>query len=118
MPSNDEKGVMKKKIPLGKICVSVSGTSVSQCIANATKVENNADVVEIRLDGLEKIEIRPFMDALKKPLLFANRAAWEGGVFQGSEEARVAFLQEAIDLQASYIDIELKSKDQFKAPLI
>jgi len=105
-------------IPTGKICVSIPGATISESIATAAKAAADADVVEIRLDGLDRIEIQPFIDALKKPLLFTNRANWEGGSFKGSEEQRLQALHEAVALQAAYIDIELKTDDALKLPLI
>jgi len=104
--------------PTGKICVSIPGATISESIATATKAAADADVVEIRLDGLDKIEIEPFMTALKKPLLFTNRANWEGGSFSGSEEQRLQALHDAVELRAAYIDVELKTEESLKLPLI
>jgi 3-dehydroquinate dehydratase-1/3-dehydroquinate dehydratase/shikimate dehydrogenase len=50
--------------------------------------------------------------------LFTNRADWEGGFFCGTEEARLSILHEAIDRKAAYIDIEVKTEDALKLPLI
>jgi 3-dehydroquinate dehydratase-1 len=101
-----------------KICVAIPGTTIKESLVAASQAEEYADVVEIRLDGINKPKLAPFFDLIKRPLLFTNRASWEGGLFPGPEEERVALLQEAINLQAAYIDIELKTDDALKLPLI
>lgn len=102
----------------GKVCVSISGATIAESLLTAVSVAKEADVVEIRLDGLDQIEIQPFIDALSKPLLFTNRASWEGGAFNGSEKERVGALQEAIDLKAAFVDIELKTGDMLRSSLL
>lgn len=91
---------------------------MEKALAAALAVEPFADVIEIRLDSLETPRITPFTTGLQKPLLFTNRAKWEGGSFSGSEEARLASLHEAIEKKSAYIDIELKTADALKLPLI
>ncbi len=102
----------------GKICASIAERTIEKAIAAASTVESFADVVEIRLDALENPQITPFTEKIQKPTLFTNRADWEGGAFSGSEEERLAILYEAIEKKASYIDIELKTDDALKLPLI
>ncbi len=92
------------------ICVAVAATTGKEALAIAQKSQDQADVIEIRLDTLEKADVQIFTDGLSKPLLFTNRADWEGGNYKGSEEGRLGLLSEAVDAGAAYIDVELKTE--------
>lgn len=102
----------------GKICVSIANDSVSEALASAKAVENGADVIEIRLDALKKPEVAPFIEQLTKPLLFTNRAKWEGGFFAGDEKARTSLLVEAVNAKAAYVDIELQTDDTYRGEIL
>ena len=90
------------------ICLSIAEPSLEGALAAARQLANKADVVEVRLDLLETPAVQPFIDAIDTPLLFTNRANWEGGNWQGSEEDRIALLVEAIKAGAAFVDIELE----------
>jgi 3-dehydroquinate dehydratase-1/3-dehydroquinate dehydratase/shikimate dehydrogenase len=62
--------------------------------------------------------IAPFIGAVATPLLFTNRAAWEGGQFAGSEEERVELLHQAVRAGAAFVDIELKTDGLLRDALI
>ncbi len=95
-----------------KICVAVAKETVSEALITAEQATHLADVIEIRLDYLSKIDIRPFVITLKKPLLFTNRPVWEGGRFTLDEDARIAPLVEALEQKAAYIDLELLAPEK------
>ncbi len=101
-----------------KICVSIAGKSRRDILESAEQAEPLADVLEIRLDGIDKPEIKPFLQGLNKPVLFTNRAKWEGGNFAGEETARLQPLYEAIKCGADYIDIELKTAADLRQEII
>lgn len=102
----------------GLICLALSGATSADILAQATPAKALADVLEIRLDSMTQPEVAPFIGAVATPLLFTNRAAWEGGYFPGPEERRIELLHEAIRAGASYIDIELKTASDLRDPLI
>lgn len=87
-------------------------------MAQATAAGPLADVLEIRLDSMSQPAVSPFIGTIATPLLFTNRAGWEGGNFSGSEESRLGLLHEAIDAGAAYVDIELKTDPSLRDPLI
>jgi 3-dehydroquinate dehydratase-1/3-dehydroquinate dehydratase/shikimate dehydrogenase len=70
-----------------------------------------ADVIEIRLDYLHKIDVSPFFNTVDKPLLFTNRAVWEGGRFTDSEDERLASLLAVVERNTSYVDLEVLAPD-------
>jgi 3-dehydroquinate dehydratase-1/3-dehydroquinate dehydratase/shikimate dehydrogenase len=93
----------------GRICVSIARQDIGHAIQAARKVQALADVIEIRLDSLAAPVIEPFLQAIDIPLLFTNRPAWEGGLYSGPEEQRLALLMQAARCKAAYVDIELQS---------
>jgi 3-dehydroquinate dehydratase I len=99
---------MKENQP-GKICVSISAPTVAEAVAMGQLEESKADVVEIRLDALDRPEIAPFIEQFRTPLLFTNRPVWEGGGFAGPEEPRLSLLLAALAAGAAYVDIELRT---------
>ena len=103
---------------MGKICVSLAEPDLTTAVAAAQRAEPLADVIEIRLDAITSPAIQPFPDLIKKPLLFTNRAKWEGGAFNGEEKDRLALLYEASEKGAAYIDIELKTDPVLRQDLI
>ncbi len=94
-----------------RICVAVAQKTVSDALMTAELVAPLADVIEIRLDYLQKVDVAAFSLAIKKPLLFTNRPAWEGGRCQTDEDARITPLLEAVEQKAAYIDLELMAPD-------
>lgn len=93
----------------GKICVSIAGVNAADVHSGVQAVLGKVDVVEIRLDGMVEPEVAKCCALLRKPLLFTNRPVWEGGEFSGSEDDRISPLLDAIELQAAYVDFELRA---------
>jgi 3-dehydroquinate dehydratase I len=104
-----------------RICVSILAPSVNEIIKSALEAEKTADVIEIRLDGISDLSagsVAQIIKAIDTPLLFTNRAQWEGGNFIGTEEQRVDFLVQAANLGAAYVDIELKAETELRRKLL
>ena len=49
-------------------------------------------MVELRLDGVEDLDVPRALDGRTKPVIVTCRPTWEGGRFTGSEEERRRFL--------------------------
>lgn len=99
----------------GRICVAIGKKSVYEALEAAEKVASLADVIEIRLDNMVQPACAPLVKNIDVPLLFTLRPTWEGGFFEGDEEARIDVLVEAIELGATYIDLELLAPDSSHA---
>lgn len=69
-----------------------------------------ADLVELRLDGLDRPDVRGALAGRTRPVIVTCRASWEGGHFRGSEEARVNLLREALASDAEFVDIEWRAE--------
>ncbi|MDY6774620.1 MAG: type I 3-dehydroquinate dehydratase [Halobacteria archaeon] len=79
--------------------------------------ERGADAVEVRLDlygsdGDPVDSVRDLADSdVDLPVIATNRPTWEGGDFEGDEDARVEILSRAAEY-ADAVDIELNASDE------
>jgi len=68
-----------------------------------------ADMVELRLDGVEDVNVAAALRGRSRPVIATCRPTWEGGRFDGSEERRRLLLLEALDAGAEYVDVEWRA---------
>jgi 3-dehydroquinate dehydratase-1/3-dehydroquinate dehydratase/shikimate dehydrogenase len=102
----------------GLICVSVAAKNPTSVASAVNPVLASVDVVEIRLDAMDIVNVEQCCELIDKPLLFTHRPAWEGGEYHGSEEKRVAPLFEAVKQQVAYIDFELNADARYRNQLL
>ena len=102
----------------GGICVSIAEKNVDDTITAAQQSMAGADVIEIRLDAMDRPEIVPVMVAVDKPLLFTCRPAWEGGMYEGEEQTRIELLVEAARGGAAFIDLEAAAGIEHREALL
>jgi 3-dehydroquinate dehydratase/shikimate dehydrogenase len=69
----------------------------------------DADLVELRLDSVADPSVASALEGRRSPVIVTCRPVWEGGQFNGSEEARKRILSEALALGAEYVDIEWRA---------
>lgn len=63
-------------------------------------------MVELRLDGVTDVDVAGALANRARPVIVTCRPMWEGGRFDGSEEARRRMLTDAVALGAEYVDVE------------
>jgi 3-dehydroquinate dehydratase/shikimate dehydrogenase len=66
-------------------------------------------MVELRLDGVQDIDVAGALAGRKLPTIVTCRPTWEGGRFDGSEERRHVILGDALDRGAEYVDVEWRA---------
>ncbi len=67
---------------------------------------SDADLVELRLDLVDRPDVAGALHGRRTPVIVTCRAQWEGGRFEGSEEDRRRLLESAAALGAEYVDVE------------
>jgi len=102
----------------GKVCVAVSAADAAGVAEAVGPVLSAVDVIEVRLDGMVRPEVEKCCSLLRLPLLFTNRASWEGGNFSGTEQERLAPLLAAVRLQAAYVDLEVRAERPLREQLL
>ena len=98
-----------------QLCVSVTGSTMEELRRNRDAVEG-ADLVEVRLDGVDRPQAAAALEGRRRPVLVTCRPVWEGGRFDGAEEERRRILEEAIAGGAEFVDVEARAG--FAADLI
>lgn len=87
---------------------TVTGRTMAELMAARDGV-TRADMVELRLDGVQDVDVARVLHARARPVIVTCRPAWEGGSFEGSEEQRRALLAQALDGGAEYVDVEWRA---------
>lgn len=90
-----------------KIAIPITATSMDEALRDIDTAACVADIIELRIDYMTHPDLEKLLGHSQIPKIVTNRTKYEGGMFQGPEEDRLAYLQKAIDLGAEYVDIEL-----------
>ena len=92
-----------------RLCVTVTGRTAGAIARAREAAEADADLVEVRLDGMERPDAAAALQGRRKPVIVTCRPARAGGRFDGSDEERTRVLDEAHARGADYIDIDFKA---------
>jgi 3-dehydroquinate dehydratase type I len=103
---------------VGKVCIPIVETTVEKALTAIEEVNRWADLIELRADYLKRVKLAFLLENRRKPFIVTNRKKEEGGKYKGEERKRLNVLQEAIDLGADYIDVELAAERSFLQGLI
>ena len=90
-----------------KIAVPIIARGMEEALYDIERASGVADILELRIDYMERPDLKRLLSSSPLPKIVTNRVAGEGGEFQGSEDERFAYLEEAADLGAEYVDVEL-----------
>ena len=88
-----------------QVCVTVTGRTMEE-LRRARDAAEGADLVEVRLDGVEHPDAAGALDGRLRPTIVTCRPKWEGGGFDGSEEERRTILEAASAAGAEFVDVE------------
>ncbi len=103
---------------VGKLCIPIVETTVRKALVAIKQANPRADLIELRVDYLDRVNLAPLLQCREKPLIVTHRREEEGGNYKGEETERLAVLKEAIDLEGDYIDVELATERSFLRRLI
>ena len=91
-----------------QLCVAVTGRTMSDIRRNRDAA-TGADIVEMRLDTVDRPDVAGALDGRRCPVIVTCRAAWENGFFEGSEQERRRILEQAFASGAEFVDVEAKA---------
>jgi 3-dehydroquinate dehydratase/shikimate dehydrogenase len=96
------------RLPIDRpaLCATVGGRTTDEVRRARDEASATADLVELRLDGVADANPAAALAGRTKPVIVTCRACWEGGRFDGPEEARQAILREAWARGAEFVDVE------------
>ena len=95
-------------MPKPRLCVTVTASSTADLRRRRDAVRD-ADLVELRLDGLADPDVAGALEGRRVPAIVTCRPEWEGGRFAGSEDERRRILGEALARGAEFVDIEWRA---------
>jgi 3-dehydroquinate dehydratase type I len=93
-----------------KVCAPITAQTNEEALSEMERAllyTNHVDMVELRIDYIESPDLKKLLSNKKMPVLITNRIKEEGGNFSGSDELRERYIEEAIELGADYVDIEI-----------
>ena len=77
----------------------------------------DCDIIEVRVDHMRDTGNLGLLKDIKQKLIVTCMPEWEGGLFKGMEEDRIAILRGALEY-ADYVSVELKMEKRFQDALI
>src|SRR5688572_8114526 len=90
------------------LCETVTGSTMADLVA-ARDAATDPDLVELRLDGVADVDVARALQGRRRPAIVTCRPVWEGGRFDGGEDARQRVLSQALELGAEFVDVEWRS---------
>jgi 3-dehydroquinate dehydratase/shikimate dehydrogenase len=92
-----------------RIVETVTGATTDELRRNRGAAEARADIVELRVDGVERLDLAAVLADRTAPVIVTCRPVWEGGRFDGTEPDRLRILRRARALGAEFIDVEFRA---------
>src|ERR1700692_3786999 len=107
---------------IGKVCVAITGTTISEMIERASAAIKETNFVEFRLDYLDKPaaalpKLKQFLTENNATTAIATcRRSANGGKFDGTVSAETDVLAKAAGCGFHILDLELESATELKKP--
>lgn len=98
------------------IVVSIREPHADAARAVADRVAPAADLLELRVDRMERFDAGALLEGRRKPTIVACPGPEEGGAFAGSVEARLDRLRAAAAAGASFVDVDWRVADRLTSP--
>jgi 3-dehydroquinate dehydratase/shikimate dehydrogenase len=92
-----------------RLCGTVTAATVDDLRRARDEVSAFVDLVELRLDGVQSPDVTALLAGRQRPIVVSCRPAWEGGRFEGPEEAREQLLTAALAGGAEFVDVEWRA---------
>jgi 3-dehydroquinate dehydratase/shikimate dehydrogenase len=97
------------------ICISIAQESRRFALVDMLNAARQCDLLEVRLDRFGKApDVGELLAAKPKPIIMSCRRPRDGGLWDGSEDERLAILRQCIISKADYVEIELDVADQIR----
>ncbi len=87
-------------------CIPIIGRNTEEALEKMVRAAPLADVLEIRLDLMERFDLNEIIKVAPKPLLVTYRSKREGGGGEENPESITDILLTAIQKGADFVDVE------------
>lgn len=98
------------------LCAVIKGPSYPEAHEQMLRASQNADIVELRLDLFDSINLETLKilrETTKLPVIFTLRSVSQGGQYSGNLSQRIETLGALADLIPDYLDIEYDTPEAF-----
>jgi len=99
-------------------CISVFGSNTGAVLAAMKKAAGDADVIELRLDLMEEIELEKLLPPAPRPLIVTFRSRLEGGKSDEDPDLVSHMQSQAMELGADYLDLEWSMPGRLRKKLV
>jgi 3-dehydroquinate dehydratase type I len=113
---NAETRNPKPETPL-RLCVPIVETTTARARSRYVRAARKGFWAEVRLDYVEKPDLKRLFRTLPGPVIATNRLKNEGGRWTGSEADRRAVLEEALGFGVQALDVEFSSDAAWRRDL-
>jgi 3-dehydroquinate dehydratase/shikimate dehydrogenase len=97
------------------ICISIAQESRRLALADMLNAARQCDLLEVRLDRFGKApDLGEIFSVKPKPVIMSCRRPRDGGLWDGTEEERLALLRQCIISKADHVEIEMDVADQIR----
>jgi 3-dehydroquinate dehydratase type I len=100
-----------------RLCVPIVEANSARARSHYIRAARKGLWAEIRLDYLEKPDLRRLFRTLPGPVIATNRPQTEGGRWAGSEKERRALLEEALSFGVQALDVEFATDAAWRQEL-
>ncbi len=109
---------MTPKTHRDMLCVSIVARDNEEVREKMLRASRYADVLELRLDLLERFDLSALIRAAPRPVMVTYRSKKEGGQGRAPYATRLRYLKEAISLGARYVDLEYSMPLEYRAEVM
>src|SRR5690606_41003537 len=94
-----------------RIVQTITGATTEEVrlAREAAEAAGDADILELRVDGVQGLDLPALLTDRRAPVIVTCRPAWEGGRYDGAEPDRLRLLRRARALGAEFIDVEVRA---------
>ena len=100
-----------------RIAVPVCARDTAGAVEKMERAAALANLVEIRLDVMEKFDLREILEKAPKPVIVTYRSRKEGGNGRANYGTRIRLLREAIEKGTDFVDVEFSMPLIYREPL-
>ena len=95
-------------------CIPIIAKNSDEAIEKIVRSNNLADMLEIRLDMMDRFDLHEIIRASGKPVLVTYRSKGEGGKGGADPETRTGYIIDAIQEGADFVDVELSLPQKWR----
>lgn len=99
------------------LCVPIIGRDAQEVLQKTERANSVADMLEIRLDLMDRFDLREILHAARKPVIVTYRSEGEGGMGVADCGVRAGHLAKAIEMGAELVDVEYSLPPAFRHQL-